>query len=83
MSNPRGSFFNQALVVFFVCLFLLLIAYVNAGRPTENERVRLWHEAGNTWPPKWQEESPKRRQFMVRDIEQEKDSVYSLRLFYL
>ena len=42
--------------VFF--LSLGLICQVN-GRPSENERVALWHQRGNTWPPKWQNESEK------------------------
>ena len=42
----------------------MIIATTHA-RPTENERVKLWHEAGNTWPPNWQDESPKRREFLV------------------
>ena len=28
-----------------------------AARPTEEERVRLWHAAGNKWPPIWHHES--------------------------
>lgn len=27
-----------------------------SGRPTEQERVRLWRQK-NTWPPQWHEES--------------------------
>ena len=33
-------------------------------RPSEQERVALWHKNGNTWPPKWQDESPKRQAFL-------------------
>lgn len=33
------------------------------GRPTEEERVRLWHEK-NVWPPTWQPESPGYRALM-------------------
>ena len=40
---------------------ILLCFFINElnGRPTEEERVALWYERGNTWPPKWQNESEK------------------------
>ncbi|RYG64376.1 hypothetical protein EON64_14120 [archaeon] len=28
-----------------------------SGRPSEQERVELWHVAGYTWPPTWQNET--------------------------
>jgi predicted PurR-regulated permease PerM len=34
------------------------------ARPSEQERVQLWYEAGNTWPPNWSEEGPVRRKFL-------------------
>lgn len=27
------------------------------GRPSEDQRIRIWHESGNVWPPLWREES--------------------------
>lgn len=39
-------------------------------RATEQERVQDWFDAGNTWPPNWQEESPAFRELMEkREIE--------------
>eukprot|EP01038_Epipyxis_sp_PR26KG_P012556 gene12556-16840_t len=40
----------------------LFILYINlfssvTSRPTETERVRLWYEEGNVWPPQWQPET--------------------------
>lgn len=53
----------------FVTCLLFFTATILA-RPTEQERVALWHKNGNTWPPTWQEESPKRKEFMDnRDLE--------------
>lgn len=40
-------------ILAFVCLALSVAV---DARPTEDERVRLWHEK-NVWPPKWQKES--------------------------
>jgi len=40
-----------------VCVFSILSLVIVNGRPTEQERVELWYKNGNTWPPKWQEES--------------------------
>lgn len=43
-----------------ITLCFLLLATVlqsSKSRPTEEERVRLWHEK-NVWPPKWQEDTP-------------------------
>lgn len=33
------------------CLLLSFLSFAQA-RPTEEERVRLWYEANNTWPPR-------------------------------
>jgi len=39
-------------------------------RPTEEERVRLWYERGNVWPPKWQEESEGMKRLLAhREVE--------------
>ena len=42
-------------------LLLLLAActvfVVAASRPTEQERVKLWYDRGNVWPPQWQNET--------------------------
>jgi hypothetical protein len=44
---------------------LLLQAGVQAARPTEKERVALWHRDGNHWPPSWQPETPKMKRAMA------------------
>jgi len=59
----------KQLRVLFVSLLLLLVPHYVKCRPTEQERIQLWHEAGNSWPPTWQHESARRREFMVRHIE--------------
>jgi hypothetical protein len=43
--------------VFVVCNLI-------EARPTEQERVQLWYEAGNTWPPNWQPESDSMKETM-------------------
>ena len=45
--------------MFYSLKFLLnaVTIFVAVSRPTEQERVALWKEKGNVWPPKWQEES--------------------------
>lgn len=42
-----------------ILVFLLISSYLPStfSRPSEQERVEQWHNAGNTWPPKWQEET--------------------------
>lgn len=35
-------------------------------RPSESERVELWYEAGNVWPPNWQEEYPEYRAHQLK-----------------
>lgn len=42
---------------------LLAAVVLVSSRPTEQERVRLWHET-HTWPPTWNEESPGYRALM-------------------
>ena len=49
-----GSMFSLAWWLLAATLATVATAY---RAPTEEERVKLWHEAGNTWPPKWQAES--------------------------
>lgn len=53
--------------------FIILLAFLGAvlGRVSEEERVRLWYENGNTWPPNWPaNESPERQYRMsLRDRE--------------
>lgn len=45
--------------MFIIVAFVLVCSLrFIVGRPTESERVQLWHERGNTWPPNWQKESP-------------------------
>lgn len=36
---------------------LLLLAARYHSRPTERERIKLWREGGNEWPPRWQNET--------------------------
>jgi len=38
-------------------LSLCLLFRTALPRPSESERVELWYQSGNTWPPRWQEES--------------------------
>lgn len=40
------------------CIAVLMYSLGAEARPSESERVRLWREAGNVWPPKWHDESP-------------------------
>lgn len=41
-----------------ILLLLVALSVAHAARaPTEEERVKLWHQAKNVWPPNWQEES--------------------------
>lgn len=48
-----------------IVLVMVLVLTVNA-RPSEPERVRLWYEKGNTWPPKWQDETPAMKEVLRR-----------------
>ena len=48
--------------LFYACCLVFLtncILKEALSRPSEQERVKLWYEAGNTWPPTWQYESDK------------------------
>ena len=57
-------------LIFLVVVVSSMLLVIVTSRPTEQERVRLWHDNGNTWPPTWQEESEKRKAFMhQRDLE--------------
>ena len=52
-----------------IILFALILA-TTLGRPTEDERVELWHKAGNVWPPNWQPETDSfKRHMEVREEE--------------
>jgi hypothetical protein len=42
----------------------LLLVALSLARPTEQERVKLWYEAGNRWPPTWQEETDGMKRLM-------------------
>ena len=42
----------------------LIIVALSLARPTEQERVKLWYEAGNHWPPTWQEETDGMKRLM-------------------
>jgi hypothetical protein len=44
--------------ILFQFVVLLSIIQRTESRPTEEERVNLWYEKGNVWPPNWQPESP-------------------------
>ena len=53
----------------WVCLVLTLVWLSGlpkpvGARPTEQERVKLWHEAGNKWPPEWQPETDGMKRLM-------------------
>lgn len=54
-------------------LFLAVVAavgvLVQAGRLSEDERVRQWYARGNTWPPTWQQETEEYKKNM--DIREE------------
>ena len=47
-------------MVAFVVIVLIIALFhgIVHSRPTEAERVQLWYKANNTWPPKWQPETP-------------------------
>lgn len=51
------------LMLFQIIFALSFLANFVAARPTENERVELWHQH-HTWPPNWQSESPGYRALM-------------------
>ncbi len=53
------------LTVALVATVLLAVVGTTFGRPSEGERVRLWHKNGNTWPPTWQNESQKYKNAMA------------------
>jgi hypothetical protein len=61
-------------VVGFILAVAVYIAPLASSRPSESERVRLWHEAGNTWPPNWQpasaefQERMKHREWEIMDL---------------
>lgn len=55
---------NSTSSLIVTSLIFLIVAGRSFARPTEQERVRLWYEAGNTWPPKWQEESEGMKKLM-------------------
>ena len=42
----------------------LALAQAAQARPTEQERVKLWYEAGNKWPPNWQPETDGMKRLM-------------------
>lgn len=50
-------------VTSIVCVWLALV--VSGERPSEDERVRLWHQK-NVWPPNWQPESDGYRETMEK-----------------
>ena len=45
------------LFALYIVVYLLMDLVASYRAPTEDERVQLWHEAKNTWPPNWQPES--------------------------
>jgi hypothetical protein len=49
--------YRVLLVVIYIVFLLGFVDQSFANRPTEDERVRLWHANGNTWPPTWHPES--------------------------
>lgn len=62
---------NNLSIIIAILSFLSLggLHFVQ-GRPTEEERVRLWYEKGNTWPPSWQAEKATWREAMVKREEE-------------
>lgn len=48
----------------FLGSLITLFVGLTVARPTEEERVRLWYESGNTWPPSWQESSDQHKAVM-------------------
>ncbi len=57
---------NTFALVFLLCFYIFPIL----ARPSEQERVQLWYEAGNTWPPSWHPERETWREAMrVREEE--------------
>lgn len=60
------SVINSILIAFSIFALLLIVS----SRPSEQERVRLWYEAGNVWPPEWQDASPEfKRRMLERETE--------------
>ena len=47
-----------------VTSLLFFISTLVSSRPSEQERVELWHAAGNTWPPTWQPETEGMKRLM-------------------
>jgi hypothetical protein len=62
---------NLQLFVLLGLLCALLHAQTPPNqRPTEEERVRLWHMRGNVWPPEWQDESEGMKRLLAhREVE--------------
>jgi len=62
-------------MISFACTVFSLLSFCAIwhqiyGRPTEQERVQIWHQRNNTWPPIWQPESEKlRKHFADREKE--------------
>jgi len=65
----------QAITLLLSIIIVLHAASVSGQtppnqRPTEEERVRLWYERGNVWPPEWQEESEGMKRLLAhREVE--------------
>jgi hypothetical protein len=60
-----------ALLICFLCIILVVNGQsIPAHRPTEEERVQLWHDRGNVWPPEWQPETDGMKRLMShREVE--------------
>jgi hypothetical protein len=61
---------KESMRVALACVLLGLVLLPQQGRlvqgrPTEQERVKLWYEAGNRWPPTWQEETDGMKRLMA------------------
>ena len=49
---------------------MLYVLSCSSERPSEQERVALWHRNGNTWPPTWQDETAEYKRVMeARELE--------------
>lgn len=45
------------IVIVHILISVVLAAKPPHLRPSEDERVQLWYQAGNVWPPQWQPET--------------------------
>jgi hypothetical protein len=59
-------FITATVIVLLTLSSSLSPSFLVQARPSEQERVELWHQSGNTWPPTtWQPETPRMRKAMA------------------